>query len=206
MTRAVSKNFAFIAVSNLLAPMFSLVLVLAISRLQGVETLGKYSLLMSVFVFGMSAAGFGLPVVLTREAAQTPREAGRWFLNAVVLSTGLALPLLAIALVACALRASDSDMALALGLTALTVLPSAVTQCAEAVLLAFEHARDFVVINLGETAVRAVIGTILVLAGYGVVAIAVLLLALRLVAAGGSIARPCGASWATCRSPAASRW
>ena len=184
MSRAVSRNFAFIAVSNLLAPMFSLVLVLAISHLQGVETLGKYSLLMSVFVFGMSAAGFGLPVVLTREAAQTPREAGRWFVNAVVLSTGLALPLLAIALVACALRSSDSDMALALGLTALTVLPSAVTQCAEAVLLAFEHARDFVVINLGETAVRAVIGTVLVLAGFGVVAIAVLLLALRLVAAG----------------------
>ena len=72
MSRNVSKNFAFIAVSNLLAPIFSLVLVLAIGRIQGVEALGKYSLLMSVFVFGMSAAGFGLPVVITRESAQAP--------------------------------------------------------------------------------------------------------------------------------------
>src|SRR5262245_5638599 len=183
MSRAVSKNFAFIAVSNLLAPMFSLVLVLAISHLQGVETLGKYSLLMSVFVFVMSAAGFGLPVVLTREAAQGPQDAGRWFVNAVALSSALALPILAVALVLCALRVSDRDMALALGLTALTVLPSAVAQCAEAVLLAFEHARDFVVINLAETAVRAVIGTGLVVAGFGVVAIAVLLLALRVASA-----------------------
>ena len=70
MSRAVSRNFAFMAVSNVLAPMFSLVLVLAISRLQGVEALGKYSLLMSVFVFGMTVSGFGLPVVITREVAR----------------------------------------------------------------------------------------------------------------------------------------
>ena len=58
MSRAVSRNFAFIAVSNVLAPLFSLVLVLAISRFQGVEVLGKYSLLMSVFVFGMPSSFF----------------------------------------------------------------------------------------------------------------------------------------------------
>jgi len=183
MSRAVTRNFAFIAVSNVLAPAFSLVLVLAIGRLQGVEVLGKYSLLMSVFVFGMSVAGFGLPVVITREVAQAPLDAGRWFVNAAALSTLLALPLLALALVACAVWADDRDMALALGLTALTVLPSAVAQVAEAVLLAYERAHDFVVINLAETAVRAAIGTGLVLAGYGVVAIALLLLGLRLVAA-----------------------
>ena len=183
MGRTVSKNFAFIAVSNLLAPMFSLVLVLAIGRLQGVEMLGKYSLLMSVFVFGMSAAGFGLPVVITRESAQAPLDAGRWFVAAVAISTALALPLLLVALAACALWAEDGQMSLALALTALTVLPSVVTQCAEAVLLAYEHARDFVMINLAETAVRAMLGTVLVLSGFGVVAIAVLLLALRLSAA-----------------------
>ncbi len=183
MSRAVSRNFAFIAVSNVLAPMFSLVLVLAISRLQGVEMLGKYSLLMSVFVFGMSVAGFGLPVVITREVAQVPSDAGRWFVNAAVVSAGIALPLLAIALVACGLWADDADMALALSLTALTVLPSAVTQSAEAVLLAYERAHDFVMINLGETAGRAALGTILVLGGWGVVSIAILLLVLRIAAA-----------------------
>jgi O-antigen/teichoic acid export membrane protein len=184
MNQAVSKNFAFIAASNLLAPMFSLVLVLAIGRFQGVEALGKYSLLMSVFVFGMSAAGFGLPVVITREVAQSPGEAGRWFVNAAALSMGLALPLVALACLAFGMGGRDGSMALALGLAALTVLPSAVTQCAEAVLLAHERARDFVLINLGETAVRAVIGTALVLTGYGVAVIAGLLLALRVLAAG----------------------
>jgi O-antigen/teichoic acid export membrane protein len=183
MNQAVSRNFAFIAASNLLAPVFSLVLVLAIGRIQGVEALGKYSLLMSVFVFGMSAAGFGLPVVITREVAQAPGEAGGWFVNAAALSMGLALPFVALAWLAFAAGSRDGQMALALRLAALTVLPSAVTQCAEAVLLAHERARDFVLINLGETALRAAVGTALVLTGFGVVGIAGLLLALRALAA-----------------------
>jgi O-antigen/teichoic acid export membrane protein len=183
MSRTVSRNFAFIAASGVLAPMFSLVLVLAISRLQGVEMLGKYSLVMSVFIFGMSVAGFGLPVVITREVAQAPLDAGRWFVNAAALSAALALPILAIAIGACAVWADDADMALALGLTALTVLPSAVTQCGEAVLLAYERAHDFVLINLAETAARAAAGTLLIVGGWGVVAIAVLLLVLRAAAA-----------------------
>jgi O-antigen/teichoic acid export membrane protein len=187
MNQSVSRNFAFIATSNLLAPMFSLVLVLAIGRIQGVEVLGKYSLLMSIFVFGMSAAGFGLPLVITREVAQAPCEAGRWFVNAAALSMGLAVPFLAVAALVMEIRASDGQMALALALAAFTVLPSAVTQCAEAVLLAHERARDFVLINLGETAVRAVIGTALVLGGFGIVAIASLLLALRVATALGFV-------------------
>jgi O-antigen/teichoic acid export membrane protein len=183
MSKAVSRNFAFIAVSNVLAPMFSLVLVLAISRLQGVEALGKYSLLMSVFVFGMSVSGFGLPVVITREVARDHAVAGRWFVNASALSVGLLLPIVLVAAVACLLGNADPEMGLALGLTAMSVLPSAITQQAESVLLAFERAQDFVVINLGETALRAVFGTVLVLSGFGVVAIATLLLVLRVGAA-----------------------
>jgi O-antigen/teichoic acid export membrane protein len=183
MSRAISRNFAFIAVSNVLAPMFSLVLVLAISRLQGVETLGKYSLLMSVFVFGMSISGFGLPVVVTREVVRDPALAGRWFVHASALSVGFLLPIVLVGVVACLVANADSEMGLALGLTALSAIPSAITQQAEAVLLAFERAQDFVLINLGETVLRALFGTALVLSGFGVVGIALLLLALRVVAA-----------------------
>jgi O-antigen/teichoic acid export membrane protein len=184
MSRAISRNFALIAASNLLAPALSLALVLAIGRLQGVEVLGKYSLLTSLLVFGASAAGFGLPVVITREVAQAPEHAGRWFASAATLATALSLPVVALAVVACALATPDRELALALALACVAALPSAVTQCAEAVLLAFEHARDFVAINLSETAARAALGTWLVWQGYGIVAIAALVLALRVASVG----------------------
>lgn len=179
MSRAISRNFALIAASNLLAPAFSLALVLAIGRLQGVEVLGKYSLLTSLLIFGASAASFGLPVVVTREVAQAPGDAGRWFASAAALATALALPLVAVAVVACTFATDDAELGLALALACVAALPSAVTQCAEAVLLAFEHAADFVAINLSETVARAAIGTWLVWHGHGLVAIAWLVLALR---------------------------
>ena len=183
MNRVVAHNFAYIATSNLLGPMLSLVLVLAIARVQGTEALGRYSLLMNVLVLGMSIAAFGLPVVVTREVTRAPAQAGSWFANATALSLGLLAPLVAVALVVCRVWGGDGDMRLALALTVLTVLPSAVTQCAESVLLAYERARDFVLINLAETSARAVLGTVLVLSGFGVLAISALLLALRLGAA-----------------------
>ncbi len=221
MSRAVSRNFAFIAASNVLAPMFSLVLVLAIGRLQGVEALGKYSLLMTVFIFGMSVSGFGLPVVVTREVAQEPRAAGRWFLHATALSVGMLLPLVVLACAACLFGAADREMGLALGITALAVLPSAITQQAEAALLALERAQDFVVINLGETALRAVVGTALVVGGAGVVGLALLILVLRFGSAAAFVlalrrrgvrvrsrlSRVCCGAWpAMFRSPGSSRW
>jgi O-antigen/teichoic acid export membrane protein len=183
VNRVVAHNFGYIATSNLLGPLLSLVLVLAIARLQGTEALGRYSVLMSVLVLGTSVAAFGLPVVLTREVTQAPAQAGSWFASAVALSLALLAPLVAAALVACGLWGGDVDMRLALALTVLTVLPSAVTQCAESVLLAYERAQDFVLINLAETSARAMLGTALVVGGHGMLAIGGLLLALRLAAA-----------------------
>jgi len=182
-SQPISTNFAFIAASNLLSPLFSLILVLAISRLQGVEALGKYSLLMTVFVFAMSVAGFGLQVVVTREVARAPGAAGPWFIHAAALSAGLWLPILAVAFAVGARSVGDREMGLALCVVGLAVLPSAVAQQAEAVLLAYERAQDFVLINLGETALRASLGTALVVSGVELVGIAVLMLVLRVGAA-----------------------
>ena len=179
MSRNVSKNFAFIAVSNLLAPIFSLVLVLAIGRIQGVEALGKYSLLMSVFVFGMSAAGLrsagghhprGRP---RRRSTPGAGSSARWLISgALAAAAPGGGPR---RLRACGPRTARCPSRSAL--TALTVLPSIVTQCAEAVLLAYEHARDFVVINLGrDRGARGAGHRARAQSGFGVVSIAILLL------------------------------
>jgi len=183
MTGRLHRNFASIALSNLLAPCFSLALVLAIGRIQGVEALGKYSLVMTCFVVGQVVAGLGLPLVITREVARRPDAGGRYFVHGAALSGACTAPCVALAAWLLGRMMSDGEVALALTFTLLGFLPSAITQCGEAVLLAHERASDFVAVNLGETALRALFGTALVLLGYGVVAIAALILALRVVAA-----------------------
>jgi hypothetical protein len=57
----------------------------------------------------------------------------------------------------------------------------------ESVLLAFERAVDFVVIELAEVAVRATIAAAMVVAGYGIVAVSAVILACRILTATGIV-------------------
>ncbi|HLK10808.1 MAG TPA: oligosaccharide flippase family protein [Candidatus Binatia bacterium] len=177
------RNFVFLAASNMLAPFFSMVLVLAISRLRGVEELGRYSLLMTVFIVGQTIAGFGLPVIVTRDVAQAHGRAGAYFVGASLVSLLLVVPLLLVGEPALVRWVTGAEMGPALFVVLLTLVPSSITQAGEAVLLAFERAPDFVMINLAETTARACVGCAVVLAGHGVVAIAVVILVLRTLAA-----------------------
>jgi O-antigen/teichoic acid export membrane protein len=179
MSGAIRRNFLFIAVSNLLAPLFSVALVMAIARVRGAEDLGKYSLVMTVFVLGQSIAGFGLPVVLTREVARARASAGTYLVHACLLTTALLAPLLLIAAATLALTVDDPALLWALLLVLAALLPTSITQYGEAVLLAFERAGQFVLIGVAETVLRALAGTALVLAGHGIVAIAGAVLVLR---------------------------
>jgi O-antigen/teichoic acid export membrane protein len=175
------KNFALLTASNLLTPLFTMALVLAISRLQGVEILGKYSLMMTVFVVGQSCVSLGLPVVITREVAKHRGDAGRYFISACAVTFVIAGVAIAAALGALRWTA-EPDLRTALSLVVLSMLPSVVTLYGEAVLLAFERARDLVVISFSETVTRAIVGTVLVLLGGGIVSLALSLLVLRLLA------------------------
>lgn len=181
MKSMLHKNFAFLSASSLLSPVFSMVLVLAISRLQGVEVLGKYSLMMTVFVLGQNCAALGLPIVITREVAQAHHNAGRYFISACLLTMTIVLLAVVGAIGGLRWAMSDVELRWALELVLLSLLPSVVTAYGEAVLLAFERAGDFVALNLLENTLRAAVGTCLVFLGGGIVSLAVAVLVLRVL-------------------------
>ena len=62
---------------------------LVITRLHGVEALGKYSLPMTVFMVGQSCVGRGPTVIVTSEVATRPAEVSRYFTVIVVLGAGI---------------------------------------------------------------------------------------------------------------------
>jgi O-antigen/teichoic acid export membrane protein len=183
MISRLHRNFGLLLASNVLSPIFSMALVLAISRVQGVEMLGKYSLMMTVFVLGQSCATLGLPVLITRDVARARETAGRYFVTASVVTTGLLLPLVVLAVPALHWLVADTELTRALGYVLVALLPSVLTLYGEAVLLAFERAVDFVAVGLAENVLRATVGAALVLTGHGIAALALSLLGLRLFAA-----------------------
>jgi O-antigen/teichoic acid export membrane protein len=170
--------------SNVLSPVFSMVLVLAISRLRGVEMLGKYSLVMTVFIVGQQCAALGLPILITREVSKEHESAGHYFMNACVLTSALVVVALAALIPAVCFGLDDREMRLAMVLTLLSLLPSVPMAYGEAVLLAFGRAADYVTVGLAENVARACVGTLLVLWGGDVAAIAAALLAMRILAGG----------------------
>jgi hypothetical protein len=69
MRKALVRNFSFLTASNLLLPIATMALVVAISRLGGAELLGEYSLLMSFFLIGQTCSTAGLQILSTRDVA-----------------------------------------------------------------------------------------------------------------------------------------
>ena len=181
-SHGLAKNFVFLMASNVLSPVFSMVLVLAISRLRGVEMLGKYSLVMTVFIVGQQCAALGLPILITREVSKRAALAGHYFMNACVLTSALVAVALVAGLPIVWSSLDDHEMRIAMSLTLLSLLPSVPMAYGEAVLLAFGRAADYVTVGLAENVARAILGTVLVLSGYDVAAIAGALLAMRILA------------------------
>jgi O-antigen/teichoic acid export membrane protein len=183
MRTSLLKNASVLTVSNVLSPVASMVLVLTIGRLRGAAELGGYSLVMSVFVLLESLAALGLPVVVTREVAKRPKEATTQFAAGCAVGLGIVLALLVLAVPGLLVWGGGTPVSVAMAILALAVLPSVITAFATAVLLALEHVTDFVSIDLVERSARAGLGSVAVLCGSGIVAVAWITLALRGLAA-----------------------
>ena len=182
------RSFALLAAANVIAPLCSVGLVLAIARLGGIEMLGKYSLLTTVFVLGQNCVPLGLPIILTREVAAAPRDAGRWFVAACAVSLACVGAVVLVCGPLIGATVGDAPLATGLVLVLLALLPSVFTLHGEAVLLALGRAVDVVVIAVVENAARAAVGVLLVLAGWGLGAIAAAILVLRALAAAATLA------------------
>jgi O-antigen/teichoic acid export membrane protein len=182
------KNFSFLTASSVLIPFATMALVVAISRLGGVEMLGEYSLLVTFFFIGQTCSTAGLQILITREVAREPTKAGAYLFSGSVLGLMAAVIISAILVPSFTWTVPAADTRVALLLMAGALFPTVIIAFAESVLLAFERAEDFVVIGFVENFARTVVGTLLVCTGYGIVSLAANFLVFRM-----------GAAWATVR-------
>ena len=189
MQSSILKNASVLTLSNVLSPVASMVLVLTIGRLRGAEELGAYSLVMAVFVFIESLAALGLPVVVTREVAKRPAEASRQFAAGCAVGLGIVVGVLAFVIPGLLIWGQRTRVTLAMAILAVAVLPSVITAFGTAVLLALDHVTDFVSIDFVEKMGRAALGSALVFFGFGIIAIAWVMLLLRFLAAAAYVAR-----------------
>ncbi|HYV51879.1 MAG TPA: hypothetical protein VE971_01175, partial [Candidatus Eisenbacteria bacterium] len=58
------KNFFLLMLNNVLSPVFATALVVVISRFQGLEVMGKYSLMITVLILGQNCISHGFPILI----------------------------------------------------------------------------------------------------------------------------------------------
>ncbi|MBI3769545.1 MAG: flippase [Deltaproteobacteria bacterium] len=189
MRTTLLKNFSFLTASSVLMPIASMALVVAISRLGGVEMMGEYSLLLTFFFFGQTCCTAGLQILITREVARSRVKAGAYLVSGSAIGAIAATVISAILIPSFMWTVPGADVEIGLLLMAAALFPTVVVAFGESVLLAFEHAEDFVVIGFAETLIRATIGTLLVCLGYGIIAIALTFFLCRVAAAWATVHR-----------------
>ncbi|HYT01907.1 MAG TPA: oligosaccharide flippase family protein, partial [Candidatus Acidoferrum sp.] len=150
ISRTFWKNFVLLLLNNIISPIFSTALVIVISRFHGLEIMGKYSLMTTVFVLGQNCISLGFPILITREIAKSPINAGKYYINSCMVSLGLLSMILIFVFPTLYIFSEDAEIQFSMYLILLALIPSIFTMYAEAVLLGLERAEGFTLINLIE--------------------------------------------------------
>lgn len=179
---SIAKNAFALAITNIINPVVSFVLVLLISRYLGVKGLGEYSLIFSyIGIFG-TLASLGLGSFLTREVARYPGEVHDYVLNAAAFGAAAS----AVAVLAMdglmVLMGYEADVLSAAFIYSFSMVVSTGIYYLDAVLRAAEKSEFIALTYLPENCLRVALCVFLLIQGYGIVSLFIAILATRLLA------------------------
>lgn len=169
--RRLLKNTSILMLAYGLQPIISFYLIIAISRILGVEGLGQYRTIFNyVAVFQISAA-FGLRTLLTREIAQHKTQTQRYLVAGSLIALAFsALSALGMSI----LVGTLSDNAIVVKgtvLAALSLFALGLADVYEGVIGGYEQLSQVGYAWLGENAVRIGVSLWLIYSGFGVIAL-----------------------------------
>src|SRR5262249_16531528 len=130
------KNFSFLTLSNVLLPIASMALVVAISRLGGVELLGEYSYVLTFLFIGQTCTTGGMQILITRDVAQRRKLAGTYFVSASAIGVLGVLVISAAVVPFFVWSVPEPSVRLSILLMDLALLPTVILSFGEATLLA----------------------------------------------------------------------
>jgi O-antigen/teichoic acid export membrane protein len=181
----VAKNSLFPLATGLLNRVFDFAFALVYLRVLGPQGTGAYTFAVVVVGYFDILVNFGLGTLLTRDVARDPSQAERYFGNTLATRLGLAaLVLLAALALAGPLSGPlqiGPEVGLAIVLLTIGMLPSALASTAGAMFMARERMEVPAAVTVLSTLVKIGLGTAVLLAGWGIVGLAAVSLAVNLL-------------------------
>ncbi|HLI52660.1 MAG TPA: flippase [Thermomicrobiaceae bacterium] len=172
----IAKNSAAPIAGQLMNRAVDLAFAIISLRLLGATENGEYAVAVTAWLYISTIAGFGLGLLITREAAREPERAGRLLGSSTLLRILILLLLVPIA----SLYAIGGhlylnlarDSAIAVGLLTISVLPSVYADGVSAIFNSREQMELPAALNVVTNLTRAGFGLAALAAGYGVVGLA----------------------------------
>ncbi|MGO9120042.1 MAG: flippase [Desulfomonilaceae bacterium] len=178
-----AKNIIALWTPSILNPLVSFALILVISRYLGVEGLGTYSLVVSYLGIFVTFGALGLGTLVVREAARDLEQAHVFFINAALFGTVSSFVAIIGMIIVVGLMGYGDDVFQAAVICSFSLFPTTAISYMEAMFRAFERAEYIAITYLLENLFRVGSCVILLLNGYGIVALFIAFLTSRLFAA-----------------------
>lgn len=170
-----------LSAARLVAPVVRMAVPVWLSRVLGVEGLGNYQLVMSYYVIYSAIASLGLWGLVVRDMAAERERAGALLLHACLLSVAASIPM-AVVMGSTGIGYGGETEA-AMWIMAVGLLPAGLALYSEGALLAVNKAGYVAGLMLGEEALLTLLTCGVLWGGYGLVAVVVVTVAVRVMVA-----------------------
>ena len=189
VARRVARNSLLPFAAGMAGRVLALALAMVMARTLGASGSGLYAVAVNLWLYASIVVDFGLGTWLTREVARRPEGARDTVADALGLRLGLAvcaLPLLLLAALGAGFvqgSGPDAVLLMTVALLGMGLLPGAVSAAGTSLFYAFEDMTFPALVQLGTAALTTLGGAALLLAGFDVVALAWVSLAVNLLTA-----------------------
>ncbi len=180
--RRILKNTAALVLLRVVMPMLSMVLVFAISRILGTDGLGQYTLAFAYLYLFVTVAPLGLYSIITRDGAQDANALDGILGHSLTLATIASLVLTVVMAGLGPALGYDHETCVALAITSLALLPSAVGTLFDGAFIARERMDYLAWSALAENAVKVGLAATALALGYGLITVIALAVVGRAVA------------------------
>jgi O-antigen/teichoic acid export membrane protein len=180
--RIIARNTSVQAVAEVLGKVATLAFFVVMARELGQEGFGDFTFALSLALMTTVFAGFGVDQVIARTVSREATGAPRLLSDALTVKVAFGLVGIALALAVAFAGGYDADVTLAVGILAVAAVTELVTKVFHATFQGLDDMRPVAVAFLIQRYFTAIAGVALLLAGAGVVAMALVYLGGALLA------------------------
>lgn len=178
-TLVIAKNAIFILLSKFIDPLVSLLLVISIARLLGVNGLGQYSFIKATFTIFLVISTLGLDQLITRDVAQNKETASIYLMNLGSLNLGFSLLMAIVMGLFVYFSAYPKEVVTASIIMSSALLAASFSNSIHAIIAAYERFEFNALLISGENIVRVIFAVIALMMGGGLVALIMVITATR---------------------------